>query len=33
MVALKYLEFKKYVDLDAHVRMFNFAVKASAEVS
>jgi hypothetical protein len=30
-VALKYLDFKKYVDLDAHVRMFNFVVKANVE--
>jgi hypothetical protein len=30
-VVFKYLDFKKDVDLDAHVRMFNFVVKANAE--
>ncbi len=29
-VAFKYLDFEKDVDLDAHVRVFNFAVKANA---
>jgi len=32
-VALKYLDLKKYVDLDAHVKMFNFVVKANVETS
>jgi len=32
-VALKYLDFKKYVDLDAHVKVFNFVVKANVETS
>jgi hypothetical protein len=31
MVALKYLDLKKDVDLDVHVRMFNFVVKANAK--
>jgi hypothetical protein len=26
---LKYLDFKKYVDPDAHVKVFNFVVKAN----
>jgi len=30
-VALKYLDLKKNVDLDVHVRMFNFAIKPNAE--
>jgi hypothetical protein len=30
-VALKYHDFKKVVDLDGHVRMFNFVVKANAK--
>jgi hypothetical protein len=30
-VALKYLDFKKDVDLDAHVKVFNFAVKENAK--
>jgi hypothetical protein len=30
-VAFKYLDFKKDVDLDAHVKVFNFAVKANVE--
>jgi hypothetical protein len=33
MVALKYLDFKKDVDPDVHVRMFNFAVKVNAKIS
>jgi hypothetical protein len=32
-VALKYLDFKKDVDLDVHVKVFNFAIKANAESS
>jgi hypothetical protein len=32
-VALKYFDLKKYVDLDAHVKMFNFVVKANVETS
>jgi hypothetical protein len=31
MVAFKYLDFKKDVNLDAHVRVFNFVVKANIE--
>jgi hypothetical protein len=31
MVALKYLDFKTNVDLDAHVKMFKFEIKANAE--
>ncbi len=30
-VILKYPDFKKNVDVDVHVRMFNFAVKANVE--
>ncbi len=30
-VVLKYLDFKKDVDPDAHVKMFNFAVKSNVE--
>jgi len=30
-VAFKYPNFKKDVDLDAHVRMFNFVVKANVK--
>jgi hypothetical protein len=30
-VALKYLDFKKDVDPDAHVKMFNFVVKENAK--
>ncbi len=33
MVILKYLDFKKNVDLDVHVRMFNYVVKKNAETS
>jgi hypothetical protein len=33
MVALKYFDFKKDVDPNAHVRVFNFEVKANAETS
>jgi hypothetical protein len=33
MVALKYLDFKKNVDPNAHVRVFNFEVKANAKTS
>jgi hypothetical protein len=29
MVAFKYPDFKKDVDLDAHVRVFNFVVKVN----
>jgi hypothetical protein len=32
-VAFKYHDFKKNVDPDVHVRMFNFVVKANAETS
>jgi len=32
-VALKYLDFKKNVDPDAHVEVFNFVVKANAKTS
>ncbi len=31
-VAVKYLDFKKDANLDAHVRVFNFAMKANAEI-
>jgi hypothetical protein len=31
MVALKYLDFRKNVDPDAHVRMFNFVIKTNAK--
>jgi len=31
MVALKYPNFKKNVNLDAHVRVFNFVVKVNVE--
>jgi hypothetical protein len=31
MVAFKYLNFKKYVNINVHVRVFNFAVKANAK--
>ncbi len=30
-VALKYLDLKKYVDIDAHVKVFNFVVKVNVE--
>jgi len=30
-VGLKYLDFKKDVDPDAHIIMFNFAIKANAK--
>jgi hypothetical protein len=33
MVAFKYLNFKKNVNIDVHVRVFNFAVKANAKTS
>jgi hypothetical protein len=33
MVALKYPNFKKDVDLDAHVKVFNYIVKANAKTS
>jgi hypothetical protein len=33
MVALKYPNFKKNVDPNVHVRMFNFVIKANAETS
>jgi hypothetical protein len=32
-VAIKYLDFKIDVNFDAHVRMFNFVIKANAETS
>jgi hypothetical protein len=32
MVALKYPNFKKDVNLDAHVRVFNFVVKVNVEI-
>jgi hypothetical protein len=32
-VALKYPNIKKYVDLNVHVRMFNFVTKANAKTS
>jgi hypothetical protein len=31
MVAFKYPDFKKDVDLDAHVKVLNFVVKANVE--
>jgi hypothetical protein len=31
MVVLKYPDFKKDIDLNAHVKMFNFVVKANVE--
>ncbi len=31
MVALKYPDFKKDVDLDAHVKVLNFVVKTNVE--
>jgi hypothetical protein len=31
MIVLKYLDFKKDVDLDGHVKVFNFVVKANAK--
>ncbi len=33
MVALKYLDFKKDIDLDARVKVFNFAIKENAKTS
>ncbi len=32
-VALKYPNFKKHVNLDAHVRVFNYVIKANANTS
>jgi hypothetical protein len=32
-VALKYLDFKKDVDLDVHVKVCNYAIKANAKTS
>jgi hypothetical protein len=32
-VVFKHLNFKKYVDSDAHVKVFNFIVKANAKTS
>jgi hypothetical protein len=32
-VAFKYFDFKKDVDTNAHVRMFNFAIKGNVETS
>jgi hypothetical protein len=32
-VALNYLDFKKDVDPDAHIRVFNFVIKTNAETS
>jgi len=32
-VVLKYLDFKKNVSLDAHVKMFNFVIKENVETS
>ncbi len=32
-VAFKYLDFKKNVDLNVHVKVFNFIVKANARTS
>ncbi len=32
-VVLKYLDFKKNVDLDVHVKVFNFAMKVNGETS
>jgi len=32
-VALKYHDFKKDVDLDAHVRVFNYVMDGNAETS
>jgi hypothetical protein len=31
MIAFKYLDFKKNVDLNVHVRVFNFAIKANTK--
>jgi hypothetical protein len=31
MVAFKYLDFKKYVNPNAHVRVFNYVMKANAK--
>jgi hypothetical protein len=31
MIALKYFNFKKDVDPDAHVKMFNYVVKENAD--
>jgi hypothetical protein len=33
MVALKYLDFKKNVDPNVHVKMFNFVIKTHVETS
>jgi len=33
MVVFKYLDFKKDVDLDAHVKVFNFEVKENVKTS
>jgi hypothetical protein len=33
MVAIKYLNFKKNIDLNAHVRVFNPAIKTNVETS
>jgi hypothetical protein len=32
-VACKYLDFKKDVDLDVHVKVFNFVIKTNVETS
>jgi hypothetical protein len=33
MVAVKYIDFKKNVDPDVHLRMFNFVIKENAKTS
>jgi hypothetical protein len=33
MLALKYLEFKKDVELDVHVKMFNFVINENKKTS
>jgi len=33
MIVLKYLDFKKDVDLNVHVKVFNYAIKANAKTS
>jgi hypothetical protein len=32
-VILKYPDFKKHIDVDAHVKMFNFVIKENAKSS
>jgi hypothetical protein len=33
MIAVKYLDFKKNVDPNVHLKMFNFVIKENAETS